>query len=636
MLLYKHYLLVSGDIMEEKNEKLLIILDYMQNNLKDNSSYSDALKQLNRLAVFFEKIKLDLTTDIIIDLLNSNHLFYDILKKIVDANLNVIKNNQIDTISENSTIILFIESYCLINGIETVNLSNNEIDFSGIEDSTKQYLLEISSKSLLSREEERNLALRINDGDTAAKELLIECNLKLVVSVAKRYTGRGLSLLDLIQEGNIGLIKAIDHYDVTKGYKFSTYATWWIRQGITRALADKSRNIRIPVHTYNLLNKFKKIKADLEASLTHKPTYEEIAKKMNISVDRVIELAKLELETVSINNKINNDEDSDEFGDFISTDFNIPEKEIELSNLKEKISEIFKKSSLTEREKETLILRYGLNNNNCETLTEIGTKFGVTRERARQYEANALGKLRKFSLTKDLIIYSDNQDEVLNKMKEFTKRNNQSLRYSKNFNRNNNMKRNPRKIQTIFELFGYCSKDEVLRAIANLSEDDKKLIKLRYGDDLENPITSPEWNESCRIAFYNRTALHIKKLLSDMNQLNSIKIDNKFRDNSSLEDVIETIKENIVNRDEYLEILEMISKPVFEEMLKVLSPKEATIIGLKYGCMDRYYTSDEIAILFNDEVETVRETVRRVLMEYKYNLDIIRNGNNIKTKEKLK
>ena len=434
MLLYKHYLLVSGNIMEEKNEKLLIILDYMQNNLKDNSSYSDALKQLNKLAVFFEKIKLDLTTDIIIDLLNSNHLFYDILKKIVDANLNVIKHNQIDTISENSTIILFVESYCLINDIETVNLNNNEVDFSGIEDSTKQYLLEISSKSLLSREEERNLVHRINTGDTAAKELLIECNLKLVVSVAKRYTGRGLSLLDLIQEGNIGLIKAIDHYDVTKGYKFSTYATWWIRQGITRALADKSRNIRIPVHTYNLLNKFKKIKADLEASLTHKPTYEEIAKNMNISVDRVIELAKLELETVSINNKINNDEDSDEFGDFISTDFNIPEKEIELSNLKEKISEIFKKSNLTEREKETLILRYGLNNNNCETLTEIGTKFGVTRERARQYEANALGKLRKFSLTKDLIVYSDNQDEVLNKMKEFTKRNNQSLRYSKNFN----------------------------------------------------------------------------------------------------------------------------------------------------------------------------------------------------------
>ena len=222
MLLYKHYLLVSGDIMDEKNEKLLMVLDYMQNNLKDNSNYNDALKQLNRLAVFFEKIKLDLTTDIIIDLLNSNRLFYDILKKIVDANLNVIKNNQIDTISENSTIILFIESYCLINGIETVNLSNNEIDFSGIEDSTKQYLLEISSKSLLSREEERNLALRINDGDTAAKELLIECNLKLVVSVAKRYTGRGLSLLDLIQEGNIGLIKAIDHYAVTKGYKFST------------------------------------------------------------------------------------------------------------------------------------------------------------------------------------------------------------------------------------------------------------------------------------------------------------------------------------------------------------------------------------------------------------------------------
>ena len=219
-------------------------------------------------------------------------------------------------------------------------------------------------------------------------------------------------------------------------------------------------------------------------------------------------------------------------------------------------------------------------------------------------------------------------------MKEFTKRNNQSLRYSKNFNRNNNMKRNPRKIQTIFELFGYCSKDEVLRAIANLSEDDKKLIKLRYGDDLENPITSSEWNESCRIAFYNRTVLHIKKLLSDMNQLNSIKVDNKFRDNSSLEDVIETIKENIVNRNEYFEILEMMSKPVFEEMLKVLSPKEATIIGLKYGCIDRYYTSDEIAILFNDEVETVRETVRRVLMEYKYNLDIIRNKNNIKTKKK--
>ena len=273
----------------------------------------------------------------------------------------------------------------------------------GIDDPVRMYLKEIGRVPLLSPEEEVDLAKRMEAGEEEAKRRLAEANLRLVVSIAKRYVGRGMLFLDLIQEGNLGLIKAVEKFDYRKGYKFSTYATWWIRQAITRAIADQARTIRIPVHMVETINKLIRVSRQLLQELGREPLPEEIAREMSISEEKVREIMKIAQEPVSLETPIGEEEDS-HLGDFIEDhDARAPAEEASFTLLREQLDEVLK--TLTDREQKVLRLRFGLDDGRARTLEEVGQRFGVTRERIRQIEAKTLRKLRHPSRSKKLKDY---------------------------------------------------------------------------------------------------------------------------------------------------------------------------------------------------------------------------------------
>ena len=274
-----------------------------------------------------------------------------------------------------------------------------------IEDPVRMYLKEIGKVSLLTADEEIELAKRMEQGDEEAKKRLAEANLRLVVSIAKRYVGRGMLFLDLIQEGNLGLIKAVEKFDYRKGYKFSTYATWWIRQAITRAIADQARTIRIPVHMVETINKLIRVSRQLLQELGREPTPEEIAEEMDMSVERVREILKISQEPVSLETPIGEEEDS-HLGDFIQDDnVPVPADAAAFTLLKEQLIEVL--GTLTEREQKVLRLRFGLDDGRARTLEEVGKEINVTRDRIRQIEAKALRKLRHPSRSRKLKDYLD-------------------------------------------------------------------------------------------------------------------------------------------------------------------------------------------------------------------------------------
>ena len=269
-----------------------------------------------------------------------------------------------------------------------------------VDDPVRMYLKEIGKIPLLTATEEKEIAMRMEDGDEYAKRELAEANLRLVVSIAKRYVGRGMSFLDLIQEGNLGLMKAVEKFDYTKGFKFSTYATWWIRQAITRAIADQARTIRIPVHMVETINKLVRVQRQLVQELGRDPQPEEIAEEMGLTVDKVREIQKIAQEPVSLETPIGEEEDS-HLGDFIpDEDVLSPQEAATFTLLKEQLETVL--TTLTEREKSVLILRFGLEDGRARTLEEVGKEFDVTRERIRQIEAKALRKLRHPSRSKKL------------------------------------------------------------------------------------------------------------------------------------------------------------------------------------------------------------------------------------------
>ena len=323
-----------------------------------------------------------------------NDALDNLYNKLVENNISVVAEADVDADSEEAKIPeKELE--------EPVLLSDEDITKDiNINDPVRMYLKEIGRISLLSSEEEMEISKRVALDDKEAKRILAESNLRLVVSIAKRYVGRGLLFLDLIQEGNIGLMKAVEKFDYDKGYKFSTYATWWIRQAITRALADQARTIRVPVHMVETINKMSRVQRQLTLELNREPSEEEIAKKMGVGVDKVREVLKISQEPVSLETPIGEEDDS-HLGDFLKDESSLsPEEYTENEILKEEIKEVL--MSLQAREQEVLELRFGLIDGTCHTLEEVGKKFNVTRERIRQIEAKALRKLRHPSRAKKL------------------------------------------------------------------------------------------------------------------------------------------------------------------------------------------------------------------------------------------
>ena len=320
----------------------------------------------------------------------------------LDKLYETLESNNIEIIDDLSSASL--ESFD-VDIPKNLDIGSGDDRGGNVDDPVKVYLKEIGRVPLLTPEEEIELAIRISDDDKQAKQRLAEANLRLVVSIAKRYVGRGMQFLDLIQEGNLGLIKAVDKFDYTKGFKFSTYATWWIRQAITRAIADQARTIRIPVHMVETINKVKKTNSQLLHKNGRDPTAEEIAAELDMPVDKVREILRVAQEPVSLETPIGEEEDS-HLGDFIpDDDAPAPADAASMLLLKEQLNDVLR--TLTPREAKVLALRFGLEDGHPHTLEEVGSEFGVTRERIRQIEAKALRKLRHPSRSKRLKDFLD-------------------------------------------------------------------------------------------------------------------------------------------------------------------------------------------------------------------------------------
>ena len=379
----------------------------MEENMKEEKNTVDErvqfLESLNKL------VELGKKKDGKIDFSDINEQFKDIdldgdkTEKILDY---LEQNGIIAILPDTDTdedIILDVDDEPTEEELENIEFSVP--DGVSIEDPVRMYLKEIGKVPLLSADEEVELAKKMETGDLDARKRLAEANLRLVVSIAKRYVGRGMLFLDLIQEGNLGLIKAVEKFDYRKGYKFSTYATWWIRQAITRAIADQARTIRIPVHMVETINKLIRVQRQLLQELGREPYPEEIAKEMNLPVDRVREIQKISQEPVSLETPIGEEEDS-HLGDFIQDDnVPVPAEAAAFTLLKEQLSEVL--GTLTDRERKVLELRFGLDDGRARTLEEVGKEFNVTRERIRQTEAKALRKLRHPSRSRKLKDYLD-------------------------------------------------------------------------------------------------------------------------------------------------------------------------------------------------------------------------------------
>ena len=410
-------------------EKIKSKIDEFDNIYDENDEAFEPSKTEEAANIIVESAKMtgnEITYGEINSLIADSSFDKDALEEIYDLveskNINIIETREPDVselededVDDDEILELELEEEDLLNDEEdekksgVIIKSSGEIEVSEsaknipTDDPVRMYFKEIGKVPLLTAEEERELAIRIEQGDEEAKKKLCEANLRLVVSIARRYLNRGLSFLDLIQEGNLGLIKAVEKFDYTKGYKFSTYATWWIRQAITRSIADQARTIRIPVHMVETINKLIRVSRQLLQEYGREPTSEEIAREMGISVEKVREIKKISQDPVSLETPIGEEEDS-HLGDFIpDEDIPSPVDAAAYSMLQKQLREVL--DTLSEREKKVLILRFGLDDGRPRTLEEVGREFNVTRERIRQIEAKALRKLRHPSRSKKLRDY---------------------------------------------------------------------------------------------------------------------------------------------------------------------------------------------------------------------------------------
>ena len=362
------------------------------------------LEKMNELVALGKKKKSILDVQEINDFFADMELSAEQMEKVFEY----LEGHNIDVLRITADTDDDVDIDNMIAEEEEVDMENIDLSVPegvSIEDPVRMYLKEIGKVPLLSAEREIELAKRMEEGDEDAKKELAEANLRLVVSIAKRYVGRGMLFLDLIQEGNLGLIKAVEKFDYHKGYKFSTYATWWIRQAITRAIADQARTIRIPVHMVETINKLIRVSRQLLQELGREPLPEEIAKELDMPVERVREILKISQEPVSLETPIGEEEDS-HLGDFIQDDnVPVPAEAAAQTLLKEQLDEVL--DTLTEREQKVLRLRFGMNDGRARTLEDVGKEFDVTRERIRQIEAKALRKLRHPSRSRKLRDYLD-------------------------------------------------------------------------------------------------------------------------------------------------------------------------------------------------------------------------------------
>lgn len=625
------------DTLEEENQAIKVVSNFIKKNIKPQNKYQDNIISFEKIVNFFHDFNCFPPPNLLIELIDKNDTLNKILQDVVENNLEILQKYDIDSKFSDDISKNFIELYCLKNNIEIKKDDDiQEEDYTEFitditntvytDDSVKMYLQEIH-KPILTKEQEKSLALRIRNGDEKAKELFIERNLRLVIKVARKYTGHGISFLDLIQEGNLGLIKAVDKFDVTKGYKFSTYATCWIRQSIQRSLGDKSRNIRLPVHLYEKVKKYELLKKKLSLKFNREPTFEELSKKMRVSIDTIYKYERLEHDTISLN-MIVGDEDS-ELEDFISLSTESIDNQFIEENLKDVIENLLKNSNLTTKEIDILKLRFGIGTNDPKTLEETGKIYGVSRERIRQIQEKALKKIRRSYNVKELAIYMDNPKEAKKNIDRYRLKYQQhSLQKIKLKDRKESelkmemQEKTKRKSKdNLYEYFSDYSKPEVSKVISRLDEDELELLHKRYGDNLLEPVKNDIDADEKKVIISNIIP-RIQRMLEGK-KVRRRKNNQKPQSTIVEEKTEETVQpQNSLNKEDYKQILGIFHNPEFLEMTKKKPLDECLIMSLKLGYFqEKCFSTDAIADFLDVDKEYVINVTKQGLTSYKEKLN---------------
>lgn len=588
--------------LEDNTFAFNLISNYINTQNLNINNISEVLEFFENLNKYIKRIGYVLNVDVVINLINKNELFRNCIERFYQKNINIILKNKLEDVYSNETITTAVDVYCMLNNIEITEDEEKSSTFesSDLEDSINMYLKEIGEIPILSPDEEKELAKKMISGDEKAREIFIKRNLKLVVSIAKKYQNKGLDMLDLIQEGNIGLMTAVSKFDVNKNVKFSTYATWWIRQAITRGITDKGRNIRIPVHINEDLIKIRKHTYLFEARENRKPSIAELSQEMKMSESRIKEALKYQNDTISTNALIGEKDDA-ELGDFVPSNDDPLEDVIYLKDLKEKIDEIFESAKLTDKEKDVIILRFGLDNLGCRTLEEVGKKHNVTRERIRQIEAKALRKLKKSHYVKG---FNPKEEEISsfidNSFRNHFTINKQEKELTINQRKELNTK------ETIYDVFAPYSKDEIMQAIFELNNEERKIIISKFGYNLDMPINKSLIyleNDSFREYLFPK----IKRLLL---HINGIEI-------NSCEEYNDMAKTDIQAMYDFLKT------PKFHRINQSLKVPEAMIFALKFGMVNnKKYSNHAISTLLSIPVDKIEETIVDILFNCKGNISM--------------
>lgn len=626
-----------ADTLEEENQAIKVVSNFIKKNIKLKNKYQDNIISFEKIVNFFHDFDCFPPPNLLIELIDKNDTLNKILQDVVENNLEILQKYNIDSKFSDDISKNFIELYCLKNNIEIKKEDDiQEEDYTEFitditntvytDDSVKMYLQEIH-KPILTKEQEKSLALRIRNGDEKAKELFIERNLRLVIKVARKYTGHGISFLDLIQEGNLGLIKAVDKFDVTKGYKFSTYATCWIRQSIQRSLGDKSRNIRLPVHLYEKVKKYELLKKELSLKFNREPTFEELSKKMRVSIDTIYKYERLEHDTISLN-MIVGDKDS-ELEDFISLSTESIDNQFIEENLKDVIENLLKNSHLTTKEIDILKLRFGLGTNDPKTLEEVGKIYGLSREGIRQIQEKALKKIRRSYNVKELAIYMDNPKEAKKNIDRYRlKYQQQALQKIKLKDRKESelkmemQEKTKRKSKdNLYEYFSDYSKPEVSKVISRLDEDELELLHKRYGDNLLEPVKNDIDADEKKVIISNIIP-RIQRMLEGK-KVRRRKNNQKAQSTIVEEKTEETVQpQNSLNKEDYKQILGIFHNPEFLEMTKKKPLDECLIMSLKLGYFqEKCFSTDAIADFLDVDKEYVINVTKQGLNSYKEKLN---------------
>lgn len=605
---YEEYLNTKiSAYMLEKSKKLIqedafyIINRYITFEFRKTKSYRDAMAKFNKLNAFLEKVEYEPTLDVVDRLLNESILFNKMTGSIYRHYYTEIKEAGVTHLFKNKLLCLALNDYTVYNAKEDLR---GNLDFESID----VYMKEIGDIPLLTKAEEESLMARIKEHDLEARNEFVKRNLKLVVSVARNYTNLGLSLEDLIQEGNMGLINATEKYDISKGFRFSVYAVYWIKQAIIRALNNKIRNIRLPVYMCNRLEKFKKVFQDLEVKLNREPSIAELANEMHLSIKDIKELIRLTSDTISTNRKMDNGEGA-EFETIIASNDALTEDKVIEELFKKDMQSLLEAPFFTENERKVLILRFGFIHDKIYSYVEISKMFHVTFERIRQIEANALKKIRNSPYLKSLASYMPYPEDALQKAYKL-----------KEENIKKNKKGKETSLSKIEEHYFYSNfpnytKEQIDEATNKLSSKEQNLLFLGYGPTFENAL-SPSLNTRSRNKIIKDIEPKIEKTLRELNHPYSSKtlyLDSPFLNASA--------KTLYLKSKKLLTINNLLEMPIIEKMSETFTLEEAMIVALKFGYINnqKFLTSD-IAKFLGMTPDEVGNVLKKVTTLYPKNI----------------